>query len=238
MTNDERILESLAVAIELCGGSSWSKAAVAAVCVQLREYPIEAVLAALQRCCREVTGRLSLAAIIERIDDGRPTADEAWAQVGTDDEARTLVSTNEAMAALGEVRDLLDDDPVAARMAFKDSYKRIVTQSRAEGRAPEWFASLGHDPGGRTAPITQAVERGRLTTDYAQRLLGHHFPVKALPGARQVDQLGQKRVQALLAGLSQGLALPGDERPEYTPPNAEEVAEIRRGVELAKKATA
>ena len=220
MTNDEMVLESLAVTIELCGGSSWSKAAVAAVCVQLRAYPVTAVLAALHRCQLEVSGRLSLASIIDRIDDGRPTADEAWAQVGTNDESRTIVSTDEAMASTREIGSLLTDDPVAARMAFKDAYKRIVTENKARGISASWFASLGHDPGGRAAPIMQAVERGRLSDEVARNLLGHHYPAKALPGAQAVDQLGQKRVRALLSGLVETLTPPEEVRP-VNPPTAD-----------------
>ncbi len=209
MTDEEhkQLAEQLTVTVELCG-TNWTPAAFRAVMMQLRTYPADAAIAALQRCHLEVTGRLSLAAIIERIDDGRPTADEAWAQVGTDDENRTIVSTDEAMTARRELGSLLTDDPVAARMAFKDAYKRIVTENRAQGLAASWFASLGHDPKRRTAPIMAAVERGRLSVETAQNLLGHYFPVKALPASGKVDELGQKRVAGLLSGLVKGLELP------------------------------
>ena len=167
-----KLMEALAVAAEGCGGDRMSDGAAQVMFARLSVYPEAAALKAIDRCMREVTGRLSLAAIIERIEDGRPSPDEAWATVGTRDESRTLVCTTEAMEAMEVCRVLLEADEVAARMAFRDRYKAIVTENRSQGIPAKWYASLGQDREGRAPVLAAAVQQGRLTAEYAAGLLG------------------------------------------------------------------
>lgn len=114
--------------------------------------------------------------VIARIaeNDGRPGADEAWALCPLD-EAQTTVWTDEARQAFfdGAYRILQDGDRIAARMAFKDSYARHVATARRERRALKWSVSLGHDVGGREAPLLAALEKGRLPRPYVAGLLPH-----------------------------------------------------------------
>ena len=69
--------QALAVTAELTG-TALSAAAVDVMVDDLQTHDTAAVLSALNRCRRELTGRLSLAAILERIDTGLPSADEAF----------------------------------------------------------------------------------------------------------------------------------------------------------------
>ena len=75
-----RIIKSLAITAEVCG-SQLSEGALVVMAMGLSSYESEDVEKALKRVIREHKGRLSLAAIIERIDD--PSAsmgvDQAWA---------------------------------------------------------------------------------------------------------------------------------------------------------------
>ena len=192
----------LTITAEICG-SRWSEAAFRAVLAELDRYPEHCVVDALIRCSREVHGQLTLAAIIQRIDDGRPTAEEAWAEVGSADESRTFVTTDETMEAWAEVRELLASDAVAARMAFKDSYGRIVARGRLDGRAPKWQPSLGTDPQQRERALREAVEKNRLPGDYVARIVGPALPpvssAKQLPGRRQdMNALGRQEVGKVL----------------------------------------
>ena len=140
-------------------------------CFDLSEYPEAAVLAALTRCRREVTGKLTLAAVIARIDDGRPGPDEAWAMIPrTEDE--TVVWTDEMAQAWGAAQPLLvAGDAVAARMTFREAYTRIVTKARSERKFPTWFASLGLDKNGREGPIRDAITKGRIGYTHGMSLL-------------------------------------------------------------------
>lgn len=187
----DEVVGALLATSEVCGGVRLSEAAGALFMRDLSAYPETSVLLSLARCRREVKGRLTLADVVERIDDGRPTADEAWAQVGTADEGKTIVTTQEAMQALADVRRLLceEDDPQAARMAFRASYTRIVQRNRDDRTPARWTASLGHDRARRAPALAEAVERGRITLEYAERKLGEPLPAALLPPGVQAKAL-------------------------------------------------
>lgn len=198
MQASRRIVEALALTAEMCG-AELSPAAARMFAGELAKYPEAAVLKALERARREITGRLSLAAIISRIDDGRPSADEAWAQVGAASEADTVVTTDEAMRALGLVSALLAEDPVAARMAFKDAYTRIVTEARGAGIPCKVHVSLGHDRGRRQGALARAVQAGQVDTGYAASLIGV-LPAELTGQSRPALPRGEARPVAELVG--------------------------------------
>lgn len=136
----------------------------------LAGFPAPVVIKALSRCRMELRTFPTTADILARIDDGRPGAEEAWAMI-PQDESTSVVWSDEMAEAYGVCRGLLDDDPIAARMAFKESYTRIVSDARAAKRAPKWTPSLGHDPRGREVAIEVAVAKGRLSAAHALDLL-------------------------------------------------------------------
>ncbi len=144
----------------------------------LKSHGIEIVREALSRHVQDkVNGRFApkpadVIAMIERLQpDGRPTADEAWALYPRN-ESDSAVLNDEITVAIETVRFLLEEgDPIAARMAFKDAYNRIVEQSRNLGIKPKWFASLGHSVDGRKKALDEAVRMNRISIDYAQSLL-------------------------------------------------------------------
>ena len=80
-----KLIEAIAVAQEVTGTPLSSDGAVEAMLADLQVYPDGQVLAALRRCMREVKGKLTLADIISRIDDGRPSPEEAWSMVPLDE---------------------------------------------------------------------------------------------------------------------------------------------------------
>lgn len=144
----------------------------------LKPHSIEMVREALSRHVQDKDrGRFApkpadVIAMIDRMQpDGRPTADEAWALYPRN-EADSAVLNDEICAAYQTVTYLVDEgDTIAARMAFKDAYNRIVEQARNAGTKPKWFASLGHSVDGRKKALDEAVRMNRITHDYAQSLL-------------------------------------------------------------------
>lgn len=162
-----RILEALAVTAELCGHQI-SEAAARVMVEDLSRYPEDAVLKALTRCRHELTGRFSLPAIIQRIDDGRPGAEEAWALASClNDEDRSFIVNDEIMEASGVCRELLEQDPVAARMAFKEAYARVVCARREAGEIPRWYPTLGYSPEGRADCLIDGAKRGQISASMA-----------------------------------------------------------------------
>jgi len=141
------------------------------------------IRAALQACRRELTGKLTLASILQRIQasDGRPGKDEAWSiALMSSDESDTVVMTDEIQLALGAARPVLDlGDKVGARMAFISAYERLVTQSREECKPVNWHVSIGFDASRRLEAINKAVELKRIPRERGQMYLADltHEPI-------------------------------------------------------------
>lgn len=165
------LLEAIAVTAELTQ-TDLSKHAAKAMADDLARFPLPQVLASLTRCRRELRGKLTLADVIARLDDGRPGAEEAWAMLPKS-EGASVVWTAEMATAFGVACPLFDTDEVAARMAFKEAYGKAVSEARNAGVPTKWTPSLGHDVWGRESVLRTAVERGRLTAEHASRLLPH-----------------------------------------------------------------
>jgi hypothetical protein len=204
MATKTDLAKQIVIAAEVMG-TELSPRAAEAMAHELASYPHEGVVSALRKCTREVNGKLTLAAIIARIDDGHIGADQAWAMCPTD-EAQTVVWTDEMAEAFGVVRRMLDDgDKTAARMAFRDTYNRLVQQARDSRSGARWSVSLGHDANGRERPVLEAVRLGRIPAEHAQRYL----PSQAFP-MRKLAQ-GESSLADLLKGsLKQPLRLVTD----------------------------
>jgi hypothetical protein len=112
-----------------------------------------------------------------REQDGRPGVEEAWAVcVRSQDEAETVVWTQEMAQAWGVARAVLPDE-VGARMAFKEAYQRLMAEARRIGDRPVWTASLGSDLQRRRAVVAEALAAKRL-------------PISELPLALPAPQRG------------------------------------------------
>lgn len=157
---DERLIKAIAVSFELTG-TQLSDEAMEFVISALDTYPPDAVRKALERCVTTVTSKMSLAKIIEQIDDGRPGAQEAWAMLPKS-EGESAAMTDDMTEAWDIVRDLLETDRIAARKSFIEAYQRILLEARSEGRPVKWFLSAGQDPAGRERAARDAVKRGLL----------------------------------------------------------------------------
>lgn len=205
------VIEAIAVTAELCG-RTFSPAAAAVFAGDLDGFAEQAVLAALTRCRKEVRGLLTVQDVISRIDDGRPGAEEAWAMLPHDEQTSTAWTT-EMQQAWGVALPLLEDgDRVAARMAFKEAYTKLLADARDKRLPAKWEMSFGHDKSGRQSALIEAVRRNRIGVNAAVALL----PPDAAEGLLlslgvQVHQLlaapnreGQRKVKALLANLKMG----------------------------------
>lgn len=180
------VAKAVAVTAELTG-TELSPEAARVLIKDLAAYPDDQVIRALDRCRKELRGRLTLAAIIDRLDDGRPGAEEAWGMI-PQSEDETVVWTDEMAAAYGAASRLIAaGEPIPARMAFIEKYRALVTEARAEQKPPKWSPSLGRDVHDREAKITEAVDRGRLSFERAKLFLPNlNEPPKQLAGmARQ-----------------------------------------------------
>lgn len=175
------VLKAIGVTAEIFG-RQLSRDAVSAYAGDLDGYPEGLVLEALVRCRKELRAFPSIADIISRIDDGRPGPEEAWASLPRD-ESETHVWTSEVAQAYGAAAPLLADDPIAARMAFLEVYRKTVADNRARCIPPRWTVSLGHDPKQRERIVAEAVQAGRISHDVARQYL----PTMETPDRIQIE---------------------------------------------------
>lgn len=166
----ENLVKALAVTCELTGTDITQEAARVMV-MDLSQFPEDQVLKALVKCRRELKGRMTIADVISRLEDGRPGPEEAWAMIPRDENS-SVVWTTEMAEAFG-LSCRHGDDVVAGRMVFIEAYKKRVQEARDAGRPVTWIPSLGHDPRGREAALMLAVEKGRMSPMRAMELLPH-----------------------------------------------------------------
>lgn len=178
----------------------------------LQGYPDGAVRAAAERHIMGCKFKPQLADIKGACDaqlDGQWLgADEAWALVPKS-ESDSAMMTDEIAQAVAEATPLLEmGDKVAARMAFKDAYNRLVEQARIAGRQPRYFPSFGDDHYGRTKMLATAVQRGQVSIDRAIEWQPEQATeivkmtgIKSHPLLAAPSEKGRSAIKALLADL-------------------------------------
>lgn len=165
-----QINKALAVTAEICG-TELSETAVHVMLKRLNTYTFEQVHNALKKCMDELTGRLTLAHIKQRIDDGRPSPEIAWSQVPKS-EYESKVLTSEQKMALCFVSDMIDNgELIPARMAFIEKYKSLVAESRANDIPVNYELEMGFGKQGRYDAAKIGIDCGQLDRTEAVRLL-------------------------------------------------------------------
>lgn len=189
--------------------TQWSVAAVKTAIVELSVYPFERAKEALQRVRREHKGRLTLAAILDCLDDGYPSADEAWAMVadGMNSESLTVVIPAIAQLAAGEARTLwLNGDKFGARQAFVKAYDRKKYDS--QGVQCEWVVEAGTDKEQRDMKIREAIEMGRINRERGLAYLPdsatdtRHLLLTGQRLSKEQREQGRLKTGAMLAMLA------------------------------------
>lgn len=192
MTNKAELIVHIGLTWEMCGGRELSEKAQEMLAHKLSQYDHELVIIALDRCREECSHGISMAAIIERIPNDRPGAEEAWT-LCPQSEDQTVVWTPEIATAWRSCCD--EEDSTARRMAFREIYKNQVDNAKAIGLPTRWEVSLGHDPATRARPIVEAVEKGRLDAAWVVEMYPqfeeHYVRHPMFQGIVEVPQLPQ-----------------------------------------------
>lgn len=197
MASQECVQECLTI-IRLMKGDPWEKAHVGFYAATLKDWPDEVARAVVNHCANTMTFRPSRAELLGALQsqDGRPGPEEAWGMIPKS-EGATVVWTDEMCYASGAAQPLVDaGDLIAARMAFKEAYVKLVAEARSAGSPVNWQVSLGYDKAGREGPIKDALARGRLSTRQAYALIPEAdvdvriMPaiVKQLAGAKAIEK--------------------------------------------------
>jgi len=172
---DRELIELIKITGELYN-KNVSTAAALAFLSDLENFNSADIKRSLQKCRQQLQTFPTVAHVIERIEDGRPGAEEAWALLPKN-EGESVVWTEETSYAYGICKGLIKSDPVAARMAFKETYTKRVAEARNSQIAPRWTVSLGFDRNQRNAALKQAVSLGRLDHGMAMMIDAHYEEV-------------------------------------------------------------
>lgn len=195
------LLQAVAVTAELCG-LTLSEAAAGVFVGDLAVYDEAQVIAALRRCRREVRGRLTVHDVVSRIDDGRPGPDEAWGLIPVGEEASTVWTEEIAQAWSVACH---AEAGFARRASFRESYASAVAMARDAGIKPKWTVSLGWSEKGRESAVLLALEKGRISPQYAAQFAALPPPsvdvlaissdlaeqFKRLTAVKQTEEAGQ-----------------------------------------------
>lgn len=123
---------------------------------------------------------------------GHPTPEKAWSMIApkVSSDAPTVFVTEPMREAYGAAI-ALEDDLVAARMAFKEAYAQAVNSAEAAGLPVKWSMMPGTDRNMRDLAITEAVKKGIAQPEWAMK----HLPVDAHESLLQlVGAMDTKRI--------------------------------------------
>ena len=225
-----RLTLAITATAEVLGQTITSEAAEM-MADDLADYPADAVAGALKACRRELTGKLTLAAILQRIQaaDGRPGKDEAWAiAVTTNDEFETVVLTDEIQLALAAAKPVLDvGDKIGARMAFISAYERFVGQAREDAKPVNWHVSVGFDANRRIQAVTRAVELKRIPQEHGKKYLADLSVEPITEDGRAIAGLLTGEVTRPTPRFREKLQLVKDSMLEMQKANAKRKTEMR-----------
>lgn len=175
----------------------------------VKNFPDGAVRAAATRHITTSHFKPQLADIVKgcaaQLDGNWIGADEAWALMPKS-ESDSAMLTDEIAQAMAAASSLIEGgDKVAARMAFKDAYGRLVEKAKIEGRMPRFFPSFGTDAAGRVTVLANAVRAGQITLDRATTALPEYGPdivrmcgIKQHPLLAGPSQADKDRLKAIL----------------------------------------
>lgn len=201
----DQVLELVYATAEVLGQEIRPTAAVL-ITDDLSGYPFAEIRRALARCRAELHGKLTLAAIIDRLPSANThlLPNEAWAlALRSTDESETVVWTPEIARAFGVAKPVLSGgDRIGARMAFLAAYEREAETAKAEGRQPVWQVSLGHDPQRRELVLQEAVDAGKLPAPKVAHLLP--------PAEKPLTEEGRRQRKRMVGQLREIINKPGD----------------------------
>jgi hypothetical protein len=100
------------------------------------------------------------------------TADEAWSDaLRLADQNATVNSFDVIWEAMDGLWEMIEDDRIAARMAFKGAYERIMLAGKVSGRIPRPQVSVGFDKDQRREGLEAGYRAGAITADQARQHL-------------------------------------------------------------------
>jgi hypothetical protein len=181
------------------GGKAFSQRTMTIVFDALEDYPLEAVFQAIKIHTKKGKYAPSPADIVEIISERTGAkhigCEEAWSiALESFDEYSTVVWTEPIAEARAIASSLyFGGDKVAARMAFKDAYNRIIKTAPE----PIWTVTEGFDMARRADAVKQAVLLKRLPPLKADSRYLIESPTTTVAGLIESAQVKTGKVSPL-----------------------------------------
>ena len=181
MNQDEKIqvIHNLKVAFEVMG-QDVSREATEVMASRLFRFTYPQVKAAIGRAIDESKYKITVAEIISRIDDGRPSPTQAWQSMSQFKESDAYYVPDEMHRAwCGVSTDMEHADnsiKIACRQSFLETYEKMCQESCDQGKPISYFLSQPQGIGREQKVlevITKAIAQGQITTDKAVAYLPH-----------------------------------------------------------------
>jgi len=187
----------------------------------LHAYPWEAVKRAFAQHRKGSDRPPTPSHILSHLPDlsGHLSPEEAWNRVPKTDSDGAYV-TREMMQATSACEDSLErGDFIGARMAYLESYKKIVAEAKVIGERPRWFYS-GPNDGDYTQ--RQYIHEAACIDAASRGWIGHDEAIQTLTGVAL--SLGKDPAQS----IAQINGLPGSKVPRIThnPEGREKIRKI------------
>jgi len=219
----------------MAAGKVLTPRAMESIFYDLEDYSFDVVLASIKIHRKAAKFAPTVFDIVEIIKDRTGAKhigiEEAWSIAEASfDENLTVVWTNEIAEARGHVSGLYENDKVAARMAFKDAYGRIIKTANE----PRWFVTEGHDHSLRADAVKAAVLLKRLPPLKADSRYLIEAPTTSMQGLIEKAHKVTGKVDALAKIALIKTVLQIDEEADLVDARAKERAkfELKRTTQL------
>lgn len=212
-SEQQQTIKNLAVILEM-SGQSMSTEAMVMIADELSQFDYNAVQNAMRKCARECKYKITLAEIIDRIDDGRPSPEKAWQEVQhlTEDDAKVL-TTEQNQAFCMVSTSLIDGDTsarITAKQTFMQEYKRLCQESRDQGKPVQYFlarANGDYEGTKALAAVNLAMIENKLPQVEAVKLLPEYRDeILNVPQLEDFSD-AQESIKQLASGFSLAKAI-------------------------------
>lgn len=167
----QKVIDTLQIMCELYN-HKLSKIALQSLLDEMVKYSNSEseIIKALKLCRHELYRFPTLLDIIDRIDGGFPSPNEAWAKCPKTDR-QSVVWTKEIQEAYNLVEPLIyANDLYSARLAFIDRYSKLIKVAKMEKKKPVWSVSLGECKHEREVALLEAKKLNILNLNQKKML--------------------------------------------------------------------
>lgn len=156
-------------------GANLNDDAIMMLKLDLKNYPEEKIIKALQKCRMELRFFPRLADILDRMEGSHLGENEAWALCPKTEEESVCWTPQIKKAYFVALPLLENGDKFGAMKAFCEVYRKEISEAKANQIEPVWEISLGFDKSQRETCLLEAVKLKRLEVEEIKQYLPYQY---------------------------------------------------------------